>query len=70
LSTGSGTGPDAVTGRTLYDIQIEQAEMDGSIQRRKPGAEIQRLPPGEVPLNPNNVWNTGDRAPEPPVGDG
>jgi hypothetical protein len=37
--------------------------------RRKPGAEIPRLPPGQQPFNSANVWNTADRAPEPPLGD-
>jgi hypothetical protein len=65
----SGTGPDAIRGKTYFEIQMEQAELDGSIRRRKPGAEVPVLPPGQQPFNPRNVWNVADRAPEPPVGD-
>ena len=61
MSTGSG--PDAIRGRTFHEIQIEQAELDGLIRSRKPGTEMPVLPPGDVPFNPNNVWNIGDRGP-------
>jgi hypothetical protein len=63
----TGTGPDAVRGKTYFEIQMEQAELDLSIRRRKPG--VGALPPGQVPRLPGYTWNTGDRAPEPPLGE-
>ena len=63
----SGTGPDAIRGKTYFEIQMEQAELDGSIRQRKPGLDaVPVLKPGEVPRIPGYTWNTGDRAPEPP----
>jgi hypothetical protein len=35
----SGTGPDAIRGKTYFEIQMEQAELDGSIRQRKPGLD-------------------------------
>jgi hypothetical protein len=66
-TTNSAIGPTSA--RSYYELQMEMAALDASIQRRKPGAEVPVLPPGQVPRNPNYAWNTGDRAPEPPVGD-
>jgi hypothetical protein len=67
-TTNSGIGP--VTGKTYYEIQLEQMELDGSIRPKKPGLDATPvLKPGEVPRQPNYVWSTGDRNPEPPVGD-
>jgi hypothetical protein len=59
----------ATGGKTFYQIQIEQMELDGSIKRRKPGSEVPMLPHGQVP-RVANVWNDVDRDPVPPAGPG
>ena len=39
----SGTGPDAIRGKTYFEIQQGQAELDLAIRRRKPGAKYRNF---------------------------
>jgi hypothetical protein len=63
-TSNSAIGP--VKGKTYYEIQQEQAELDLAIRRRKPGLDaVPTLRPGAVPrMIGGYVWDA-DRAPEP-----